>query len=113
MTSPNGIYIPIELTYKDYKAEYFVAYIDSGLGSCLCKWSCFPKKYTKKLKEIVGPDISNKPIHLSEGLSSWQILLGDFLVKYPPFYFHDTGTNILLENNFLQIFHKVLFDTLK
>ena len=51
MTSPYSIYIPIGITYKDFKAEYFAAYIDSGSGSCLCKPDCFPQQYHQDLPE--------------------------------------------------------------
>ena len=45
MTSPFSIYILIGLTYPDYKAEPFAAYIDSGSGICLSKPACFPEEY--------------------------------------------------------------------
>ena len=113
MTSQYSIYIPIGITYKDYKAEYFAAYIDSGSGTCLCKPTCFPQQYHETLPDRTGIDISNNPIILNSGIPKPQILLGSFLVKCPPFYFYDTGLDILLGNNFLQLFHKVLFDTLQ
>ena len=112
MTSPYSTYIPIGVTYKEYKAEHFTAYIDSGSGSCLCKKDCFPKEYHKDLIPIKGKDISNNIIEISAGIEKPIILLGSFLIKCPSFYFHKTGTDILLANNFLQLFHKVIFDTL-
>ena len=51
MTSPNSIYIPIGLTYKDFRAEYFATYINSRSGSYLCKQFCFPQKYTENEKK--------------------------------------------------------------
>ena len=35
------------------------------------------------------------------------------MVKCPPFYFHDTGTDILLANNFLQMYVKSIYDNLR
>ena len=47
------------------------------------------------------------------GIAKCQIVLGSFLVKCSLFYFFETGLDILSQNNFLQFFHKVLFDTLQ
>ena len=33
------------------------------------------------------------------------------MIKCPPFYFYETGTDIILGNNFLQLFNKIIFDT--
>ncbi|KAL5743979.1 hypothetical protein ACOSQ2_027095 [Xanthoceras sorbifolium] len=112
MTSPYSIYIPIGVTYKDYKAEYFAAYIDSGSGCCVSKPQCFPEKYHQDLPIIRGRDISNQLIEIKRGIENPIILLGQYLIKCPPFYFHTTGCDILLGNNFLQLFHKITFDTL-
>lgn len=112
MTSPYSIYIPIGITYKDYKAEYFAAYIDSGSGSCLCKPDCFPNKYHQELPIIKGRDISNNLIEINKGIAKPIILLGQYLIKCPPFYFYNTGTDVLIGNNFLQLFQKVTFDTI-
>jgi hypothetical protein len=64
MTSPYSIYIPIGITYKDYKVEYFAAYNDSGAGTCLCKAECFPKEYQQNLRPIKRRDISDKIIEI-------------------------------------------------
>jgi len=64
--SSNGIYIPIGLTYPDYKVEYFATYIDSGLGTCLYKRTCFLENYIENMTSIIGLDISNNRIHLSK-----------------------------------------------
>jgi hypothetical protein len=111
MTNPYSIYIPIGITYKDYKTEYFVAYINSGSGTCMCKADCFPKEYHQTLSPIKGRDISNQLIEIDKGIETPIILLGQFLIKCPPFYFYTTGTDVLLGNNFLQLFTKVIFDT--
>lgn len=112
MTSPYSIYIPIGITYKDYRAEYFAAYIDNGSGMCLCKPDCFPSTYKQDLLPQRGKDISDQLIILNTGIKQPIILLGQFLIKCPPFYFYETGNDVLLGNNFLQLFHKVTFDTL-
>ena len=65
MTSPFSIYILI-----DYKAEPFVAYIDSGSGLCLSKSDCFPHEYHTELLEIQGKDISNQNIILTKGIKN-------------------------------------------
>ena len=59
MTSPFSIYILIGITYLDYKAEPFAAYIDSGFGLCLSKPNCFPTEYHTDLPAIQGKYISN------------------------------------------------------
>lgn len=113
MLSPYSIYIPIGIIYKDYKTEYFVSFLDSGSESCLCRLlDCFLQYYHKTLKHIKGRDISNNIIETSQRIEKPIILLGTFLIKCPPFYFHNIGTDILLGNNFLQLFHKIKFNTL-
>ena len=67
----------------------------------------------RELNGIIGLDISNYKIRLSKGISSPQILLQSFLEKCSPFYFYDTGTDILLGNKFFPLFHKVVFYTFK
>ena len=87
--------------------------INGRSESCLGRRTCFPEQYIGKLNDIIELDISNNKIRSMEGISSPQILFGGFLMKCLPFYSYDTSTDILLGNNFLQLFHKVLFDTLK
>ena len=62
MTSSFSIYILIGLTYSDYKAKPFAAYIDSCSGLCLSKPDCFPLEYHENLPPIQGKDISNEDI---------------------------------------------------
>lgn len=105
MTSPYSIYIPIGITYKDYKAEYFAAYIDCGAGICICKPDCYPKEYHQELRPHIGRGISKELVILDKGIQQPIILLGSFMIKCPPFYFHDSGTDILLGQNFIQRFN--------
>ena len=108
MTSPFSIYIVIGLTYPDYKAKPFAAYIDSGLGICLSKSACFPEEYHTDLPAIQGKDISNQNIILTKGIKHPRILISKYIVKLPLLYFHNIGCDILLGNNFLQLL-KLLF----
>jgi len=110
MTSSKSIYIPIGITYKDYKAEYFAAYIDSGSGVCVCKPDCFPKEYHEDLEPCNGISFSKNIVPLRRGVKNPIILLGSYLVKCPPFYFYNPGSDVLLGNNFLERFNKVTFD---
>ena len=107
MTSPFSIYILIGVTYFDYKAEPFAAYIDSGFGLCLAKSDCFPPKYHETLLDIQGKDISNQDIILRKGIKTLNILIDRYVIKLPYIYFHTTGCDILLGNNFLQLFKNV------
>ena len=66
MTSSFSLYILVGLTYSDYKAEPFAAYIDSGSGLCLSKPNCFPLEYHENLPPIQGKNISNKDIILQK-----------------------------------------------
>ena len=108
MTSPFSIYILIGLTYPDYKAEPFAAYIDSGSGICLSKSACFPEEYHTDLPTIQGKDISNQNIILTKGIKHPRILISKYIVKLPLLYFHNTGCDILLGNNFLQLFKIII-----
>ena len=108
MTSPFSIYILIGLTYPDYKAEPFAAYIDSGSGICLSKPACFPEEYHTDLPAIQGKDISNQNIVLTKGIKHPRILISKYIVKLPLLYFHNTGCDILLGNNFLQLFKIII-----
>ena len=108
MTSPFSIYILIGLTYPDYKVEPFAAYIDSGSGLCLSKSACFPAEYHTDLPEIQGKDISNQNIVLTKGIKHHRILIDKYIVKLPLLYFHNTGCDILLGNNFLQLFKIII-----
>ena len=102
MTSPCSIYILIGLTYPDYKAENFAAYIDSGLGLCFAKEDCFPKQYHETLPSVRGKDISNDTITLQRGIRNPKIIIDKYIVKLPSLYFYITGCDIILGNNFLQ-----------
>lgn len=110
MTSPHSIYIPIGITYKDYKAEYFAAYIDSGSGICVCKPDCYPEKYHEDLTPCNGVSFSRDIISLNRGIKNPILLIGTYMVKCPPFYFYNVGSDVLLGNDFLQRFNKVSFD---
>jgi hypothetical protein len=110
MTSPNSIYIPIGITYKDYKAEYFAAFIDSGSGLCICKPDCYPKEYHEDLTPCNGISISRDIVPLRKGIKTPIILIGSYMVKCPPFYFYNSGSDVLLGNDLLQRFSKITFD---
>ena len=108
MTSPFSIYILIGLTYPDYKAEPFAAYIDFGSGLCLAKFDCFPPEYHATLPDIQGKDISNQDIILRKGIKTPKILIDKYVIKLPSLYFHTTRCDILLGNNFLQLFKTII-----
>ena len=108
MTSPFSIYILIGITYTDYKADSFAAYINSGSGLCLSKSNCFPVEYHTDLPAIQGKDISNQNIILSKGIKQPRILIDKYIVKLHFLYFHNTGCDILLGNNFLQLFQIII-----
>ena len=102
MTSPYSIYILGGLTYPDYKAENFAAYIDSGLGLCFAKEDCFPKQYHENLPSERGKDISNDTITLQRGKKTPKIIIDKNIFKLPSLYFNITRCDIILRNNFLQ-----------
>ena len=108
MTSPFSIYILIGLTYPDYKAKPFAAYINSGSGLCLSKPDCFPQEYYENLPGIQGKDISNNDIILQKGIENPKILIDKYIVKLPFIYFDTTRCDILLGNNFLQSFKTII-----
>ena len=108
MTSPFSIYILIGITYLDYKTEPFAAYIDSESGLCLSKADCFLAKYHTDLPAIQGKDISDQNIIISKGIKQPRILTDKYIVKLPFLYFHNTGCDILLGNNFLQPFQIIV-----
>ena len=108
MTSPFSIYILIGITYLDYKTEPFAAYIDSESGLCLSKADCFLAKYHTDLPAIQGKDISNQNIIISKGIKQPRILTDKYIVKLPFLYFHNTGCDILLGNNFLKLFQIIV-----
>ena len=108
MTSPYSIYILIGLTYPDYKAENFAAYIDSGSGLCLAKDDCFPKQYHENLPKAQGKYISYDIILLQRGIKNPKIIIDKYIVKLPSIYFHVTGCDIILGNNFLQQFQTIV-----
>ncbi|KAL0404458.1 UNVERIFIED_CONTAM: movement protein [Sesamum radiatum] len=98
------------------RKEYFAAYIDSGSGICTAKPGVFPKEAMETLPVIAGRDFSQKILILNKGIREVKIMIGGafgtpwFRVKTPPIYFHDTGADILLGNNFIQTFAKYVQD---
>ena len=120
ITFKDDFLLNIGVTYPDYKAEPFAAYIDSGSGLCLAKYDCFPPKYHETLLDIQGKDISNQDIILRKGIKTPKILIDRYVIKLPSLYFHTTGCDSLLGNNFLQlcktiiqnnVFHYLRFKT--
>ena len=95
MSSPYSIYILIELTYPDYKAENFTTYIDSGSGLSFAKEDCFPKQYHENLPKVKGKDISNDIIFLQQGIKNPKIIIDKYIVKLPSLYFHITSCDIV------------------
>ncbi|KAL2226516.1 UNVERIFIED_CONTAM: Enzymatic polyprotein [Sesamum indicum] len=104
------------MLYDQYKTEYFAAYIDSGSGICTAKPGVFPKEARETLPVIAGRDFSQKILILNKGIREAKIMIGGafgspwFRVKTPPIYFHDTGADILLGNNFIQTFARYMQD---
>ncbi|KAL0414238.1 UNVERIFIED_CONTAM: movement protein [Sesamum radiatum] len=92
------------------------AYIDSGSGICTAKPGVFPKEAMETLPVIAGRDFSQKILILNKGIREAKVMIGGafrtpwFRVKTPPIYFHDTGADILLGNNFIQTFAKYVQD---
>ena len=105
------------MLYNQYKTEYFAAYIDSGSGICTAKPRVFQRKQGGNLTRfIAGRDFSQKILILNKGIREAKIMIGGafgspwFRVKTPPIYFHDTGADILLGNNFIQTFARYMQD---
>ncbi|KAL0423544.1 UNVERIFIED_CONTAM: Enzymatic polyprotein [Sesamum radiatum] len=92
------------------------AYIDSGSGICTAKPGVFPKEARETLPVIAGRDFSQKILILNTGIREAKIMIEGafgtpwFRVKTPPIYFHDTGADILLGNNFIQTFARYMQD---
>ncbi|KAL0378747.1 UNVERIFIED_CONTAM: movement protein [Sesamum radiatum] len=101
---------------EDHKPWGRKAYIDSGSGICTAKPGVFPKEAIETLPVIAGRDFSQKILILNKGIREAKIMIGGafgspwFRVKTPPIYFHDTGADILLGNNFIQTFAKYVQD---
>ncbi|KAL2247183.1 UNVERIFIED_CONTAM: Enzymatic polyprotein [Sesamum indicum] len=104
------------MLYDQYKTEYFAAYIDSGSGICTAKPGVFPKEARETLPVIAEKDFSQKILILNKGIREAKIMIGGafgspwFRVKTPPIYFHDTGVDILLGDNFIQTFARYMQD---
>ncbi|KAL0381191.1 UNVERIFIED_CONTAM: movement protein [Sesamum angustifolium] len=104
--------------HQDFKRKDLMkeAYIDSGSGICTAKPGVFPKEARETLPVIVGRDFSQKILILNTGIREAKIMIGGafgtpwFRVKTPPIYFHDTGADILLGNNFIQTFARYMQD---
>ena len=109
-TSPFSIYIPVGVLYEKYRAEYFAAYIDSRADICTAKRRVFPKEIEEELPQIIGRDFSRRYLILNKGIKKAEIMIGGaaqtkwYKITTPSIYFHDTGADILLGNNFLQMF---------
>ncbi|KAL2243450.1 UNVERIFIED_CONTAM: movement protein [Sesamum indicum] len=101
---------------EDHKPWGRKAYIDSGSGICTAKPGVFPKEARETLPVIAGRDFSQKILILNKGIREAKIMIGGafgspwFRVKTPPIYFHDTGADILLGNNFIQTFARYMQD---
>lgn len=119
MTSPFSIYISVGMLYEKYKVEYFAAYIDSGAGICTTKRGVFLEELEENLNPIAGRDFSKRILLLKKGIKQAEILIGGagqtpwYKVKTTPIYFHDTRADILLGNNFLQMFQKYTQNNIK
>ncbi|KAL0431125.1 UNVERIFIED_CONTAM: movement protein [Sesamum radiatum] len=89
---------------------------DNGSGICTAKSGVFPKEAMETLPVIAGRDFSQKILILNKGIREAKIMIGGafgtpwFRVKTPPIYFHDTGADILLGNNFIQTFARYVQD---
>ncbi|KAL0378996.1 UNVERIFIED_CONTAM: Enzymatic polyprotein [Sesamum radiatum] len=87
-----------------------------GSGICTAKPGVFPKEAMETLPVIAGRDFSQKILILNKGIKEAKIMIGGafgtpwFRVKTPPIYFHDTGADILLGNNFIQTFARYVQD---
>ncbi|KAK4399229.1 movement protein [Sesamum angolense] len=87
-----------------------------GSGICTAKPGVFPKEARETLPVIAGRDFSQKILILNTGIREAKIMIGGafgtpwFRVKTPPIYFHDTGADILLGNNFIQTFARYMQD---
>ncbi|KAL0446821.1 UNVERIFIED_CONTAM: movement protein [Sesamum latifolium] len=87
-----------------------------GSGICTAKPGVFPKEAMKTLPVIAGRNFSQKILILNKGIREAKIIIGGafgspwFRVKTPPIYFHDTGADILLGNNFIQTFANYVQD---
>ena len=88
MTSPKSIYIPIGITYKNYKAEYFAAYVDSGSGLCICKSECFPEEYHEDLIPCNGISFSKDIVALRRGIKN-PIILFELKYSYNSFRYNE------------------------
>ena len=67
-----------------------------------------PDEYHTDLPAIQGKYISNQNIILTKGIKHPRILIDKYIVKLHRLYFHNTGCDILLGTNFLQLFKIII-----
>ncbi|KAL0285573.1 UNVERIFIED_CONTAM: movement protein [Sesamum calycinum] len=89
---------------------------ETRIRNMQAKPGVFPKEARETLPVIAGRDFSQKILILNTGIREAKIMIGGafgmpwFRVKTPPIYFHDTGADILLGNNFIQTFARYMRD---
>nr|WNO44364.1 Polymerase polyprotein [Dahlia mosaic virus] len=105
-TSPNSIYIKAKLSFKGYKKFDLHCYVDTGAGLCLASKHVIPDELWENAPRTIEVTVANQEkVQINKVCKNLilQIVGEKFVI--PTIYQQETGIDILLGNNFCQLYN--------
>ncbi|GJS69292.1 Orf y [Tanacetum coccineum] len=105
ITNPNSIYIQGNLKFKGFKEYRLHCYIDTGASLCLASKYVFPHNlWENSPREIIATIANGDTIKINQVCRNISLKLSGYEFNIPTIYQQDSGIDLILGNNFCQLF---------
>ncbi|GJR74663.1 Orf y [Tanacetum coccineum] len=105
ITNPNSIYIQGNLKFKGFKEYKLHCYIDTGSSLCLASKYVFPHDlWENSPREITATIANGDTIKINQVCRNISLKLSGYEFNIPTIYQQDSGIDLILGNNFCQLF---------
>ncbi|GJR81735.1 Orf y [Tanacetum coccineum] len=105
ITNPNSIYIQGNLKFKGFKEYKLHCYIDTGASLCLASKYVFPHDlWENSPREIIATIANGDTIKINQVCRNISLKLSGYEFNIPTIYQQDSGIDLILGNNFCQLF---------
>ena len=111
VTNPNSTYIKVGLSFKGYKTYHVHAYIDTGASLCVASKHIIPQEDWVKLEKPIRVKVANEEIvSIDYVCQNVNFEIGNEKFLFPTVYQQQTGIDLLIGNNFLNLYRPFIQD---
>lgn len=104
ITNPNSIYIPGTLKFEGYKQFNLHCFVDTGATCCIANKNVIPEEHWENAPRVISVKTANGPITINKVCKHLYINIADNLFHIPTLYQQNMDIDIILGNNFCQLY---------